>query len=816
MGKIKKLKDVELVGGTEQSDVYPITSTKAIYDENNKRLDSIISELQKSADSSLETENKTIVGSINELKRLQDTGYLFKDVATPTTDPGTPKAKVFYIANGKGTYTNFGGLEVTEDDVVVLYWDSSWHKVSTGIASQAKLSELRQNEANLSKNLSILDLMDSEAVTPTEYKGVYCDSSILYVPSSTSTDSYGALITQVSAGDIVKIKTDKNYTINKGYANVFFVNSITNGTKPVIIGYIPDSDITESTEKNYYYIATEDGFVGVSYFSNLQNKTHTYMYDRTMSNIVTKALISQNGPSPKSELLVKSGDVFNVLRNISKKLFCLNLMDSTVQELTDYNGSFCDVSTGKITILSQAKPYGLKFVAVNAGDCVKISTEIGYSLNQGYVSSFFVESVVDGAPICVIGYAPNSDVTEVEKKEYYFIAPKDGYVGVSYFNNQTTQYSVSKYIGINSFLNTIATKEYTKRLLPRDIDITFPNVGTIYYSNGTRQDNLGSDYASSDIIETTGFVKIDGKLRGNNVLASVLFLDEEQQALTELSVVFNGLHTLDIDLTDPYYENVKYIVLSIKANSGVFDSYASLTTDVLYKESLAPYQKQIATYKKYSAIGDSLTNSSHWINTVKDILKIGEVTRAGAAGLTMADMQGSNSIHSSIMAMQQDNDVDLISIWAGTNDYAYAVPLGDFETQYAAAQRDTTTFYGAFMDSIEHILATFPKARLFLVGTTDRIWRTEGSQEPWKDAMVDTYHSVLLPDYVDAVKKLAERYGLPFLDLLRTSGINKHTISQYMFLQTSSEGNEYYLHFNEGFGTQSIAKRIAAFINSIG
>ena len=42
MGKIKKLKDVELVGGTEQSDVYPITSTKAIYDENNKRLDKIL------------------------------------------------------------------------------------------------------------------------------------------------------------------------------------------------------------------------------------------------------------------------------------------------------------------------------------------------------------------------------------------------------------------------------------------------------------------------------------------------------------------------------------------------------------------------------------------------------------------------------------------------------------------------------------------------------------------------------------------------------------------------------------------------------
>ena len=68
--------------------------------------------------------------------------YQFAGVATIATNPGTPDAKVFYIANGKGNYEKFGGINVTEDEVVVLYWDSSWHKVATGIASQAKLSEL--------------------------------------------------------------------------------------------------------------------------------------------------------------------------------------------------------------------------------------------------------------------------------------------------------------------------------------------------------------------------------------------------------------------------------------------------------------------------------------------------------------------------------------------------------------------------------------------------------------------------------------------------------------------------------------------------
>ena len=70
--------------------------------------------------------------------------YQFAGVATIGTNPGTPDAKVFYIANGKGTYTNFGGIEVTENEVVVLYWDTVWHKEATGIASQEKLTELGQ------------------------------------------------------------------------------------------------------------------------------------------------------------------------------------------------------------------------------------------------------------------------------------------------------------------------------------------------------------------------------------------------------------------------------------------------------------------------------------------------------------------------------------------------------------------------------------------------------------------------------------------------------------------------------------------------
>lgn len=42
MGKIKKILENELIGGTQSTDVYPVTSVKAVYDENNERLDHIL------------------------------------------------------------------------------------------------------------------------------------------------------------------------------------------------------------------------------------------------------------------------------------------------------------------------------------------------------------------------------------------------------------------------------------------------------------------------------------------------------------------------------------------------------------------------------------------------------------------------------------------------------------------------------------------------------------------------------------------------------------------------------------------------------
>ena len=101
MGKIKKILETELVGGTQSTDVYPVTSTKAVYDTDNKVLDNYIQHLKKTS--------------------------TFAGIATPTTNPGTPDGPVFYIA-GEGTYVNFSNLVIGVGQLGILKWDGTWSK----------------------------------------------------------------------------------------------------------------------------------------------------------------------------------------------------------------------------------------------------------------------------------------------------------------------------------------------------------------------------------------------------------------------------------------------------------------------------------------------------------------------------------------------------------------------------------------------------------------------------------------------------------------------------------------------------------------
>ena len=171
---------------------------------------------------------------LNQMVNILGTGYQFAGVATIATNPGTPDAKVFYIANGKGTYEKFGGLEVTEDDVVVFYWDSSWHKVSTGIASNEKLSELEQDISNkVDKNAAgttvISDYSDTFYIVDSSgYIIAKIDSTGIHSPNinemlSTINDISGKLL--FLSGDVSSLANRVASIFDADVENIFADNS---------------------------------------------------------------------------------------------------------------------------------------------------------------------------------------------------------------------------------------------------------------------------------------------------------------------------------------------------------------------------------------------------------------------------------------------------------------------------------------------------------------------------------------------------------------------------------------------------------------
>ena len=82
MGKIKKILENELVGGTQSTDVYPVTSTKAIYDENNVRLDDILKPATKESEGLMSPEDKNnielvqteLAGKVDKASVVQESG----------------------------------------------------------------------------------------------------------------------------------------------------------------------------------------------------------------------------------------------------------------------------------------------------------------------------------------------------------------------------------------------------------------------------------------------------------------------------------------------------------------------------------------------------------------------------------------------------------------------------------------------------------------------------------------------------------------------------------------------------------------------
>lgn len=104
---------------------------------------------------------------------------------------------------------------------------------------------------------------------------------------------------------------------------------------------------------------------------------------------------------------------------------------------------------------------------------------------------------------------------------------------------------------------------------------------------------------------------------------------------------------------------------------------------------------------------------------------------------------------------EMDADADLIAVFGGTNDFGHGdAPFGDF------SDRTADTFCGALHVLFTLLLEQYPEAAIMVMTPLHR------SAED-----IPNMHGKVLKDYVDMIRRTAEYYALPVLDLFAASGI---------------------------------------------
>lgn len=177
MGKIKKILENELVGGSNKTDIYPITSIKAVYDDNNNRLDNIL-KLKGFVNITYSYDNKGVVEALDLIDAVS---------LVPLSDRIPGFCGTFLSLNG-WVICKFNGENLTTDwtnsDMWSLFGNSSEFAQELGdnpnvaISQKAVKKEIDRIDSSISNILSINISTKEELAQGISEAKLYTDKNI--------------------------------------------------------------------------------------------------------------------------------------------------------------------------------------------------------------------------------------------------------------------------------------------------------------------------------------------------------------------------------------------------------------------------------------------------------------------------------------------------------------------------------------------------------------------------------------------------------------------------------------------------------------
>lgn len=316
--------------------------------------------------------NQEITGAImqNALLTIISTvgdNATFAGIATPTTNPGTPDQNVFYLASEPGVYSNFGGVELTDQVFIFTNKNGNWVKQDSGIATSAKVSELK-NILGSALSMYFSGLFEQ----PQGYiQNYYINNKGNFVSLIQQKTYYW----HVNEGDIIKIEEN----LNENYVAYAFFDDVPNINSSPTSYYPYDGH-------NQYVISPIDGYIAIS--GHYLSIINLYKSKESLSDIIN----------------------FNLCR---KPIAYNNVATETID-------GYYIKNTGEI--IYQAGQY-IKYLKVKKGDFVKITASIG--TNYSAFALFEEEPTVSSKPVYIRPYTNEKDLYVIIPIDGYIASSSD-------------------------------------------------------------------------------------------------------------------------------------------------------------------------------------------------------------------------------------------------------------------------------------------------------------------------------------------------------------------------------------------------------
>lgn len=174
--------------------------------------------------------------------------------------------------------------------------------------------------------------------------------------------------------------------------------------------------------------------------------------------------------------------------------------------------------------------------------------------------------------------------------------------------------------------------------------------------------------------------------------------------------------------------------------------------------------------KKFNFLGDSITEgvgvsamSKRYFEVLKEKFGLAEVNGHGISGTRYAKQitpseEPSFDQYFASRIDEMKEDVDGVVVFGGTNDFGHGdAPIGDF------TDRTPDTFYGACHHLFTSLIEKYPGKPIVVMTP---LHRTEELEPREKEC-----GALILVDYVEIIREVAEFYSLPVCDLFKISGL---------------------------------------------